>query len=384
MQTKRLTVRQIVKHIKSNIPDEYSKEEKIAYIVTEFSKQIASSEHYYFGDKSTKQQMIELAQRPYLGKKNDVKRKLIPFTMSEKLARVLEKCGYSVSFVKSITGKNKSQVGKKEILKEPASDFVDRQLSLLVKGHREKKGIELNIFQDLYKIQTRCKPMLFGQNVHCDIQRQTRTISRDSIEKVFRKVYGLKDAEMFTDEYIDFVVQRMKKEGKTPVEILKELINDERIQEETKTAGCVEAHRLYQMLLKSIYCKGFGVKQWNASTPAKEYEFQLDDNATLIDECVLNDGGKKKRYSFCIYAENADEQILFVYSKKGKKMVQLTSRDIDALSGRSSHITLRSCECDKPLRQLMKNYIQGIPKDINTQSYVPQITIEDIFEEEEK
>ena len=383
MQTKRLTVRQIVKHIKSNIPDEYSEEEKIAYIVTEFSKRIASSEHYYFGDKSTKQQMIELAQRPYLGKKNDVKRKLIPFTMSEKLARVLEKCGYSVSFVKSITGKNKSQVGKKEILKEPASDFVDRQLSLLVKGHREKKGIELNIFQDLYKIQTRCKPMLFGQNVHCDIQRQTRTISRDSIEKVFRKVYGLKDAEIFTDEYIDFVVQRMKKEGKTPVEILKELINDERIQEEAKTAGCVEAHRFYQMLLRSIYCKGFGVKQWNASTPAKEYEFQLNKDATLIDECVLN-SGKKKRYSFCIYAENDNEQVLFVYSKKEKKMVQLSPRDIVVLSGRSSHIKLRQCECDKPLRQSMKNYIQGIPKDAEKQSDVPQITIEDIFEEEEK
>ena len=122
----------------------------------------------------------------------------------------------------------------------------------------------------------------------------------------------------FTDDYIDFVVQRMKNEGKTPVEILKELINDNRIQKETKASGCVEAHRFYQMLIRRIYGQGFGVAQWTASTPAKEYEFQLNKDATLIDECVLNDGGKKKRYSFCIYAENADEQILFVYSKKRK------------------------------------------------------------------
>ena len=65
-------------------------------------------------------------------------------------------------------------------------------------------------------------------------------------------------------------------------------------------------------------------------------------------------------------------------------MVQLSPRDVVALSGRSSHIKLRQCECDKPLRQSMKNYIQGIPKDAKKQSDVPQITIEDIFEEEEK
>ena len=40
--------------------------------------------HYYWGDKDTRQKMIQLAQKSDLGKYH-IKRRLIPFTMTEKL-----------------------------------------------------------------------------------------------------------------------------------------------------------------------------------------------------------------------------------------------------------------------------------------------------------
>ena len=378
MQQRRLTVRRIAKEIKASIPDDYSIEEKIAYIVSEFSKKIATSEHYYFGNEETKQKMIELAQKPYFGKKNDIKRTLIPFTMSEKLALVLRQCGHRVEFVKRIPGTQNSKKGKNWILKEPATDFVDRELSVLVEGNPKGKKIEVNCFSDLYRIQTRCSPMLFGKNTHCDTTKETNSISREFIAKIFKKVYGLSDNEKFTDEYIDGVVERRKKEGKSPCEILNELLKDERIQYETQNAGCVEAYRFYQMIIQRIYCKGFGVEQWNAQTSAKEHEFELDKDATVIDECVLNDKNKK-RYSFCIYAEHGDEQVFFVYSKKARKMVELSQKEIAALLERDSRIILGQSKCEK-----MQSYIGGVKKSPIIQQNQTLIHVDDIFGKEDE
>ena len=74
MRTKRLTVRQIVKDIQSNMPEGLSESEKIVFITTRFAQKIASSEHYYWGDRDTKQKMIQLAQKSDLGK-HDFKRR---------------------------------------------------------------------------------------------------------------------------------------------------------------------------------------------------------------------------------------------------------------------------------------------------------------------
>ena len=437
-----MQLEEIVEDIKNNIPDEYSEEEKIAFIAAEFSKRVAIDEHYYWGDKDTKQKMIQLAQKNDLGK-HDIKRRLIPFTMTEKLRITLQKCGYTVRFVKPGELSKEIRVGEIEILKAPAEEFVDYPLSLLVQNqkkgqedepnidletqvaqtnlpkrilprfpkitrlfgnsrvrkneslntHKEESEIpasELNIELDLYKLQTRCKPRGIGEIMHHKIPGQVKKLLSNP-ESTFRKIYGLKDGEMFTDEYIDFIIRKLKEEGKTPFEILEALMMDTRIQEEVKNAGCVEANRFYNMILKKVYSVKFDPKAYSTRGGAIEQEYIIIDddelirNEALIDECVLDDG-KKKRYSFCIFAEQFGKQLLWIYSKKTKRMIQLTPEEIYKLSSMSSHIKPRSREFSIELRERAKSFmtsaiqLEHITKEDNAES----ITVKDIFGDEEE
>ena len=360
MRTKRLTVRQIVEDIQSNMPEGLSENEKITFITTRFAQKIASSEHYYWGDRDTRQKMIQLAQKSDLGKYH-IKRRLIPFTMTEKLGIILQECGYKVKYDRTDKDNEGTKVGNAKILKDSANEIENHPLGVLVQIPGEKHKSELNIELDLYKLQTRCKPRGIGEVMHSRIPGQVKRLLSDS-ESTFRRIYGLKDGEKFTDEYIDGMIQQLKKEGKKPFQILKALMADARIQQEVGNAGCVEANRFYNMLLRKVYCVKFDSKAYDERKEAIDQEFISGEDLALIDECVLDDGKKKKRYSFCIYAEHGESQLLWVYSKKTKKMIRLTSEEICKLSSIASHIKPRNRDFQIKSRENVKAFMEKSKK----------------------
>lgn len=387
MSTKRLTVKQIVKDIQSNMPEGLSDSEKIAFITTRFAQKIASSEHYYWGEEGTKRRMIELAQRPYPGKKDDVKRKLIPFTMTEKLGIILQECGYKVKYVRTGKANEDAKVGNIRMLKDSANELVNHSLGVLVQIPGENHESELNIELDLYKLQTRCKPRGIGEVMHSRIPGQVKRLLSDS-ESTFRRIYGLKDGEKFTDEYIDDRIQQLKKEGKKPLQILKALMADERIQQEVRNAGCVEANRFYNnMILKKVYNAKFDPKAYDERKEAIDQEFISGEDLALIDECVLDDGKKKKRYSFCIYAEHGESQLLWVYSKKTKKMIQLTPEEICKLSSIASHIKPRNRDFLIGSREKVKAFMEKSKRSkLHTKNnkHKEPVNVQTIFGDEEE
>ena len=147
------------------------------------------------------------------------------------------------------------------------------------------------------------------------------------------------------------------------MQILKALMADERIQQEVRNAGCVEANRFYNnMILKKVYNAKFDSKAYDERKEAIDQEFISGEDLALIDECVLDDGKKKKRYSFCIYAEDGEEQLLWIYSKKSKKMIPLTPKEICKLSSMSSHIKPRKRNFEIKSREKVKSFMKKSKK----------------------
>jgi len=348
MEKQRLTRKQLVEHIRQIMPDDLNEIEKLAFIENEIAKQISFDEQYLWGDRESKEKIYKLAkseaQRPH----KEIKRKLICVTMAELFGYVTKEFGYDVYYQKRTAGEE-DKIGENEIFKKVSPKKQEHVCPIVKLSNGEY--VEIDIQTDLYRLQTRSKPKAFGKNqIQVKGGVKSSIIDNSIIEKTFRKIYQLEENERFTDEYIKVFSAMLKYQNKTPMEMFKFFMDDPKIQRELQNTRCIEANKLYKKILAECYGE------------SEEKKFHANKDEAIIEECILTNDEGEKRYSFCVFAQNDERKEFFVYSKKSRRMVNLTQEEIQQMNQKEMKIELRGRS--SKLREQMISYAKGEEEEL--------------------
>lgn len=366
MKKRRLTRKELVEHIKQTMPSDYNKYEQLAFIEKKVADNICFDEQYLWGDRETKEKIYRLAKSEAQRPKKEIKRKLICVTMAELFGYTAKELGFEVLYQTRIPGQA-DRIGENEIFKKVSPQKQEHICPIVKLSNREY--IEVDIQSDLYRLQTRSKPKAFGLNrLILPNGVKTSIVDNNMIEKIFKKIYQLEENERFTDEYIMVFSAMLRCQRRTPIEMLEFFMNDPKIQKELQNTRCVEANKLYKKILGICY-----------DTPVANHFFKMQDEA-IIEECILSDDKGQKRYSFCIYVQNKEQQKFYVYSKKSKRMINLSQEELQQITGQVMNIKFRGRPSG--LKNQMISFVKG--ENINTNinnsiGTILKVSLEEIF-----
>lgn len=367
MGEQKLSRKELVEYIRKNMPPNLSELEKIAYIEVEVAKHISFDEKYMWGEVGTKEKIYKLSKEEAKKPAKEIKRKIICVTMAELFGYVIKELGFDVKYQTRAYG-YEIKAGNNDIF-ETISDKRKEHVCVLV-GLSNENYIEVDIQDDLARLQTRSRPKAFGCARHgTKIGNGVRIdiLDNNLIEQTFKKIYNLQENERFTNEFIMVFGAMLRCQKKTPIQMLEFFLNEPRIQQELQNCRCIEANKLYKAILYVCY---------NDRT---EKQFSTDESIAIVEECMLLDNEGGKRYSFCIYAEEDDEKSCYVYSKKSRRMVKLTIEEIQKL--RQSDVDIQLIGYPTEARG---NFIRFINTKMeqNVERVEPPVSLEDIFIEE--
>ena len=253
MAIPRLTRNELVKHIKQTMPDSYNEYERLAFIEKEVAKQISFDEKYLWGDRGTKEKIYELAKKEAQKPHKEIKRKIICVNMAELFGYVAKQFGYDIKYQKRLIGKG-IKSGDNRIFNTISSQKQAHICTVV--GLADGKYIEVDIQDDLSRLQTNSKPRSFGRNKHgtrFENGVNINLLQSDEVDKIFRKIYNLDSNERFTDEYIMVFSTMLRCQNKTPIQMLEFFMDDPKIQKVLQNTRCVEANKLYKAILKACY-----------------------------------------------------------------------------------------------------------------------------------
>ena len=360
MGNKKLSRNELVKHILDTMPRHYNEYERLAFIELKVAEQIAFDERYLWSDLQTKERIYKAARREADKPRAKVDKKLICITMSELFAYVLKAVGFNVEFQKQPFIGN-AQTVSKGIFKK-ISHKTQEHVRTVVQLSNGKK-IEVDIQGDLHRLQTRSRPKFFGQVIH---ETGITTLPSHLLDETFRKLYGIKENECFIDQYIRDFIRQSHEEQKTSIQTIEMIMNDQRIQEQLQSLGCIETNKILQQILYRTYGIQLG-KQY-----VKEKE------QAIMQECALIDDSGMKRFSFCVYAEDEQKKIFYIYSKKSKKMIKLTREDLQQMKKTPKKVEIIGKSTE--LKQHMTRYINDDTTEPSNKENEPKdISIDDIF-----
>lgn len=369
MNKKRLTRKELVKHIRQTMPSDYNEIERLAFIEKEVADQISFDEKYLWGDIGTKEKIYKLSKREAQTSPKEIKRNLICINMAELYGYVAKNFGFNVKYQTRAPGLEINS-GDNEILKTISSKKQEHVCPIVKLSNG--KFIEVDIQHDLARLQTRSKPRAFGlenHSIRSTSDVKIGVLNNDLVNDAFKKVYHLGEDEKFTDEYIRTLAGKLRGEGKTPIEMLELFMQDPRITRELQNTKCIEANKLYKAILRVCYDVSI------------EKQFLKENDRAIIEECILSDDKGNKRYSFCIYAEDEREKAFFIYSKKSKRMIKLTQEEIQQMTQQVMNVELRGRSSE--LRKNMMSFVSG-ENEIPIKNVTQSISLEDIFVDEDE
>lgn len=364
MEKQKLTRKELVQHIQETMPSDYNEYEKLAFIEIEVAKQISFDEKYLWGDSQTQEKIYKLAKQQAQRPQINIGRKLVCITMAELFGYVAENFGFDVRYQKRAPGFC-VDTGRNEIFAN-ISDTTKEHVCTLM-GFSDGKFIEVDIQDDLARLQTNSKPKAFGAHRHGTKYENgvaLELLDKQLVEDTFRKVYQLEANERFTDEYIMVFSAMLRCQGKSPIEMVEFFMNDPKIQKQLQNTRCIEANKLYKAILQVCYDFSIEGKQ-----------FLKDENQAILEECILSTEDDQKRYSFCLYAEDNEQQGFWVYSKKARKMVKLSQEEIAALKQKTMKIELTGRNSE--LKDKMISFINSSERSSSNEN--PTVSLDDIF-----
>lgn len=371
MRKQRLTRNELVKNIKLSMPEDYNEYERLAYIEMEVAKQISFDEKYLWGDTETRKKIYELAKRQAQRPSRKVNKKLICVTMAELFGYVAKKFGFNVKY-QNCGMKSENKTEDEKIFRNLSKECLDHICPIVELS--DNTNIQIDIQADLARLQMGFRPKAFGNDrsmISMFRDDHTRLLDKDIVDSTFKKVYKLEKDEEFTDEYIRSYITRLKNEGKRPIEILEIFMEDPRIKKQLVNMKCTEANELYKVILRTCY------------NTTRGKQFYLRESQAMIGECMLVNDKNKKRYSFCIYAEEDGEKLLFVYSKKSRKIVKLTEEEIFQM--RKQPLDIRISGFQSSIKDNMMEFIKNAKGNcVDTDEHKHNITIEEIFRDEDE
>lgn len=161
-------------------------------------------------------------------------------------------------------------------------------------------------------------------------------VENEEIDRIFRKIYGLKDDEDFTSEYIKRLIYQPPFTD-TCTERIEKIMNDARIQQELRHCGPVEAKEI----CKTIVSETLTHPVIGAFYPDATYvykDFETEDYA-YIDNCFLQGKNGKKLYTFLFYIDDIDSynsysedipanRICYIFAKRTGKMIKISPEEL--------------------------------------------------------
>lgn len=311
MAKRRLTRKQLVEQIRSTMPDNLSELEIAAFIEKSIADNVVFDEGYLWGNKETRKKIYTLAKEEARRPNQKFKRKLICITMAELYVYIAREFGLDVGYQMK-SEEDYYKIGHDNILQE-----IDRQKRVhLCPVLKLKDGriIKIDIERDLKNLQTRSKTKFFGKR-HGNPELDE--LSSEEVNSIFRKIYGLKEQEEFTDDYIKSLNIDMSR--KRPIDRIKTIIEDNRIQKELQFSGCVEATKMCETILEQVF-NGF-----------------LEGLTTTasISTCSLEAPCQAKKYSVLLYARDRKEKVFYIFSKKSSRMVPISPKELKQMEDMS-------------------------------------------------
>lgn len=367
---KRLTRKELVEHIRQIMPENLNEIEKLAFIEKEVSKQVSFDEKYLWGDIETKKKIYKLAKRDAKNPTQKIDKKLICVTMAELFGYVAKQFGYNVLYQKRAPGFD-IKSGENEIFEKISTQTLEHVCPLVELS--DGIYIEIDIQDDMARLQTNSRPKAFGANKHGTKMGNGVIIgilNKNTVDESFRKIYEFEQEETFTDEYIMVLSKIYKHQNKSPIEMFESYMEEPIVKKQFRNLKCIEANKFYKLILMACY--GF-------SSNGKEFE--KNENKAIIEECILSDNQGTKRYSFCIYAEDNEHKVFYVYSKKSKRMIKLTQEEIKQMTNQVMNVELRGRASD--IKDNMKSFINGA-REANLNSDSKAVSLEEIFLEDDE
>ena len=368
MERRRLTRKELVQHIRETMPGDYNEYEKLAFIEVEVAQNIAFDEKYLWGEVGTSEKIYKLAKRQAQNPKPEIKRKLICITMAELFGYVAKQFGFEAKYQRRIDGEQ-IEIGENEVFRNISEEQQEHVCTVI--GLSSGELIEVDVQYDLERLQTRSKPRAFGQRKHDEKGQGIEILPIQLVEQTFKKVYGLNEDEWFTDEYIMVLSTRLRCQGKSLIDVIDSFMNEPRIKAELQNARCIEANKIYRDILRVCY------------DITIDKQFFQGENRAIIEECILSDEQGRKKYSFCIYAEERDKKVFYIYSKKSKRMVRLNQEEIQQLTRQVMNIELKGQPTE--LKQQLIDFVNGKKENAESEKEDREkISLEDIFLDEDE
>lgn len=353
---KRLTRKQLIEHIAKIMPKNLTEIEKAAFIEVEVAKRIWFNETYLWGN--TRDKIYNAAKNDAQRPKEHIKRKLICVTMSELYVYVAKQFGLDAKYQRDLADR---EIGGDKILEK--LDTKEQEHVCPVVQLEDGRVIRVDIQGDLHNLKTHSSPDAFGTSEN---DPSVAELEQEEIYKIFRKIYGFKSGEFFTEDYINILNSKLY--NREPIDKIQIFLEDSRIQEEFKKLGCAEARNFGKQILKQILGVSIAGTYFHNGTRAH------------ITRCVLKNATGEKRYTICLYAEDFDKKIFYILSKKNREMVKISPEQLSYMIENSMVIPQTHKEnLDFPLRKVIEG-IKSYPKPSND---VNNMDMEEFFEEPE-
>lgn len=347
---KRLTRKQLVEHIAEAMPEGLDEIEKAAFIEAEVAKRVWFNEKYLWG--KNREKIYKMAKRQAANPQQTVKRELICITMAELYVYIAKQFGLNAKYQRFCYNKPETtEIGEDDIIKK--LDAKCQEHICPVVELEDGRIICVDIQYDLSRLQTRSRPSGFG--ISEDIEGLS-DLPAEKVNSTFKKVYGLREDEEFTNNYIESL--NLKLNHCEPIDKIKSFMQDTRIQDEMRNLGCVEARKFCQQILQEI----LGVSIFGT--------YFHNGTRACTTKCFLENSKGEKRYSIYLYAEDFDQQIFYLLSKKSRKMIEVSPEELSGMIEQSMIMPQLEKTPEDNLSRMIVNGIKSYPKASKTSQNV--------------
>ena len=279
------------------------------YIYIKLAELKSCDERIYFGNREEISRCIRESREDSMEINRAIKkRKLTCISLSHLYKKMLNNIGI-----------------KCDVEQEDLSDPHLNNVITLKNGRK----IPVDLQQDLHRIQTKMKPMFFGEN----------KISEEKLTQMLIDLGYVKSKEDFRNNKLGKVKKKVK--DLSLDEALKEMLESKETYEGMEFMEAAEAYKYYNAVRVLV----------------------LESEKIYQIPCFLKDeNGKKIGYTFCIYADTGDYKKVmpYLYSKKRGKMIPTSLELLAELENEG--LQLGKDKSSKKVRRL-KKYMKELEKE---------------------
>ena len=351
-----MTRKQLLEKIKKEMSQDWSEQEKVAFIIMKIAEDRSFSEHYYWGDSATLKKMYSRTIKPKEVEPQN-KRKLICTTVSRLFKYIATELGMEVLYVgeEGVPTKIFPTWLKNGEHLYPAVKFSDGKL------------IKCDIQRDLHNIQTGCQWQFFGTRGLGEYQTLSGITAKE-LEEIMQKIGYLKTRGVYTEE----LCKKQASEKTTPntvTNIVREVFQDEVLNKEVAHKAIVETYKFYGKVFNIYFNERH--KNYNGFKTTLELTSYMD--SFFMFPCKLKKDGSI-RYTLCAYTREQDEiGTIYLLSRTTRRMLEVSLQEMVFYQEQGLRIPNYGTRFLRKKLEELRNLKESMPS--------PQIDLEEFIDE---